>query len=98
MKELVSLYSELCTARMGQSMLTSTEEVIGRWKEHFKELLNPTNLPTIIEAEQEDDGGLASVFLEEVTEVNNFAVAKPQILMIPVRKCKRLWVLRGCHG
>ncbi|KAJ3582898.1 hypothetical protein NHX12_000129 [Muraenolepis orangiensis] len=27
----------------GGTLLTSTEEVIGRWKEHFEELLNPTN-------------------------------------------------------
>ncbi|KAJ3609735.1 hypothetical protein NHX12_024246 [Muraenolepis orangiensis] len=26
----------------GGTLLTSTEEVIGRWKEHFVELLNPT--------------------------------------------------------
>ncbi|KAJ3612002.1 hypothetical protein NHX12_020281 [Muraenolepis orangiensis] len=26
----------------GGTFLTSTEEVIGRWKEHFEELLNPT--------------------------------------------------------
>ncbi|KAJ3603006.1 hypothetical protein NHX12_030750 [Muraenolepis orangiensis] len=26
----------------GGTLLTSTEEVIGRWKEHFEELLNPT--------------------------------------------------------
>ncbi|KAJ3590403.1 hypothetical protein NHX12_008354 [Muraenolepis orangiensis] len=26
----------------GGTLLTSTEEVIGQWKEHFEELLNPT--------------------------------------------------------
>ena len=49
--------------------MTSTEEVIGQWKEHFEELLNPTNTPSIIEAELEADGGPSSITLVEVTEV-----------------------------
>ncbi|KAJ3601793.1 hypothetical protein NHX12_029557 [Muraenolepis orangiensis] len=32
----------------GGTLLTSTEEVIGRWKEHFEELLNPTT-PSMVE-------------------------------------------------
>ena len=51
------------------TLLTSTEEVIGRWKEHFEELLNPTNTPSIVEAELEADGGPSSITLVEVTEV-----------------------------
>ena len=38
--------------------MTSSEKVIGRWKEHFEEFLNLTNPPSMVEAE-----------LEEVTEV-----------------------------
>ncbi|KAJ3584246.1 hypothetical protein NHX12_014742 [Muraenolepis orangiensis] len=33
----------------GGTLLTSTEEVIGLWKEHFEELLNPTNPPSTVE-------------------------------------------------
>ena len=51
------------------TLLTSTEEVIGRWKEHFEELLNPTNMPSIVEAELEADGRPSSITLVEVTEV-----------------------------
>ena len=29
-------------------MVTSTEKVIGRWKEHFEELLNLTNPPSMV--------------------------------------------------
>ncbi|XP_077956447.1 uncharacterized protein LOC120824534 [Gasterosteus aculeatus] len=35
------------------TLLTATEEVIGRWKEHFEELLNPTTTPSLVEAELE---------------------------------------------
>ncbi len=34
----------------GGTLLTSTEEVIKQWKEHFEELLNQTNPPSTIEA------------------------------------------------
>ncbi|KAJ8006279.1 hypothetical protein DPEC_G00126640 [Dallia pectoralis] len=39
------------------TLLTSTDDVIGRWKEHFEELLNPTYTPSSTEAELEADGG-----------------------------------------
>ena len=52
------------------TLLTSTEEVIGRWKEHFEELLNPTNTPSMLEAElEEGGGGLSSISRAEVTDV-----------------------------
>ena len=38
-----------------RTLLTSTETVIGWWKEHFEELLNPT-MPSMIEAGPEADG------------------------------------------
>ena len=62
------------------TLLTSTEEVIGRWKEHFEELLNPTT-PSVIEAEPEADGGSDSISLKEVTEV--------------VKQLKLKWVSSG---
>uniref|UniRef100_A0A8C5A4J3 ribonuclease H n=1 Tax=Gadus morhua TaxID=8049 RepID=A0A8C5A4J3_GADMO len=51
------------------TLLTSTEEVVGRWKEHFEELLNPNNTPSMLEAELEVDGVSSSISLVEVTEV-----------------------------
>ena len=53
------------------TLLTSTEvKVIGRWKEHFEQLLNLNlNPPSIVEAELEDDGGSSLISLGEVTEV-----------------------------
>ena len=47
--------------------LTSTEEVVKRWKEHFEKLLNLTNTPSMMEAELEADGGSSSISLVEVT-------------------------------
>ncbi|KAJ3614865.1 hypothetical protein NHX12_018435 [Muraenolepis orangiensis] len=51
----------------GGTLLTSTEEVIGRWK-HFEELLNPTT-PSTVETELEDEGRQTSISLEKVTAV-----------------------------
>ncbi|KAJ3605875.1 hypothetical protein NHX12_027918 [Muraenolepis orangiensis] len=50
----------------GGTLLTSTEEVIGRCKEDFEELLNPTT-PSMVETELEDEGRQTSISLEEVT-------------------------------
>ena len=43
--------------RKDGAQLTSTEEVVECWKEHFEELLNPTNTPSMMEAELEAGGG-----------------------------------------
>ena len=51
------------------TLLTSTEEVVGRWKEHFEDLLNPINPSSTTEAELEDDGGSTLISLEEVAGV-----------------------------
>ncbi|PWA16349.1 hypothetical protein CCH79_00004334 [Gambusia affinis] len=37
-------------------LLTSTRDVVGRWAEYFEGLLNPTNMPSIVEAEPGDSG------------------------------------------
>ena len=52
------------------TLLNSTKEVVECWKEHFEELLNSTNMPSMMEAELEADGGSSSISLEEVTEVD----------------------------
>ena len=36
------------------TLLTSTEEVIGQWKEYFGALLNPTQPLSVVETELED--------------------------------------------
>ena len=51
------------------TLLTSTEEVIGRWKEYFGDLLNPTQPPSVMETELEDDGVSSPISLGEVTVV-----------------------------
>ena len=51
------------------TVLTLTEEVIGRWKEYFGDLLNPTQPPSVMETELEDDGVSSPISLGEVTVV-----------------------------
>ncbi|KAI3351154.1 hypothetical protein L3Q82_005706 [Scortum barcoo] len=35
----------------GGELLTSTGDIVGRWKKYFEDLLNPTDLPSNEEAE-----------------------------------------------
>ncbi|KAJ3601978.1 hypothetical protein NHX12_029739 [Muraenolepis orangiensis] len=53
----------------GGTLLTSTEEVIGQWKEHFEELLNPTTLSMC-----------SSVTLKSYTDSSPVVVAPPELL------------------
>ncbi len=53
----------------GGELLTSTGDVIRRWKEYFEDLLNPTDTPSVEEAEMEDSGVDSSITQAEVTEV-----------------------------
>ncbi|KAI3351306.1 hypothetical protein L3Q82_005852 [Scortum barcoo] len=41
----------------GGELLTSTEDIVGRWKKYFEDLLNPTDLPSNEEAEDGDSEG-----------------------------------------
>ncbi len=50
-------------------MLTLTGDGIGRWKEYFEDLLNPSDTPSIEEAEMEDSGVDSSITQAEVTDV-----------------------------
>ncbi|KAI3367863.1 hypothetical protein L3Q82_026696 [Scortum barcoo] len=43
--------SGLGGVRAGGELLTSTEDIVGRWKKYFEDLLNPTDLPSSEEAE-----------------------------------------------
>ncbi|KAI3357006.1 hypothetical protein L3Q82_003643 [Scortum barcoo] len=40
----------LFTVQWGGELLTSTEDIVGRWKKYFEDLLNPTDLPSSEEA------------------------------------------------
>ncbi|KAI3370427.1 hypothetical protein L3Q82_025187 [Scortum barcoo] len=46
-----------------------TEDIVGRWKKYFEDLLNPTDLPSNEEAEAGDSEVDSSITQAEVTEV-----------------------------
>lgn len=50
-------------------LLTSTRDVVDRWKEYFEDLLNPTDTPSVGEAGSGDPGVGSSISGAEVTEV-----------------------------
>ncbi|KAI3374597.1 hypothetical protein L3Q82_021177 [Scortum barcoo] len=52
----------------GGELLTSTEDIVGRWKKYFEDLLNPTDLPSSEEAEAGDSEVDSSITQAEVTE------------------------------
>ncbi|KAI3364591.1 hypothetical protein L3Q82_011370 [Scortum barcoo] len=54
--------------RVGK-LLTSTGDIVGRWKKYFEDLLNPTDLPSNEEAEAGDSEVDSSITQAEVTEV-----------------------------
>uniref|UniRef100_A0AAV2JNG5 Reverse transcriptase domain-containing protein n=1 Tax=Knipowitschia caucasica TaxID=637954 RepID=A0AAV2JNG5_KNICA len=53
----------------GGGLLTSTGDIVGRWKEYFEVLLNPPVTSSVQEAETEDVGADTSISLAEVTRV-----------------------------
>jgi len=53
----------------GGELLTETEDIVGRWKEHVEELLNPTSTSSVKEAESDDSGVASPISLAEVAEV-----------------------------
>ena len=53
----------------GGELLTQTEDIVGRWKEHFEELLNPANTSSGEEAESEASGEAPPISLAEVAKV-----------------------------
>uniref|UniRef100_A0A669BVU6 Endonuclease/exonuclease/phosphatase domain-containing protein n=1 Tax=Oreochromis niloticus TaxID=8128 RepID=A0A669BVU6_ORENI len=52
----------------GGVLLTSTEKIVGRWKEYFEDLLNPTDTSSEEEAESGDEGDDPPISGGEVTE------------------------------
>uniref|UniRef100_A0A671V1W2 Reverse transcriptase domain-containing protein n=1 Tax=Sparus aurata TaxID=8175 RepID=A0A671V1W2_SPAAU len=53
----------------GGGLLTSTGDIVGQWKEYFEDLLNPTDTPSIEEAEAWDSEVDPFITQAEVTEV-----------------------------
>jgi len=49
----------------GRELLTQIEDIVGRWKEQFEELLNPTSTSSVEEAESEDSGEASPISLVE---------------------------------
>ncbi|KAI3358010.1 hypothetical protein L3Q82_003031 [Scortum barcoo] len=47
-------YSANTVYSAGGELLTSTGDIVGRWKKYFEDLLNPTDLPSSEEAEAGD--------------------------------------------
>ncbi|KAI3367628.1 hypothetical protein L3Q82_026470 [Scortum barcoo] len=62
-------YSANTVYSAGGELLTSTEDIVGRWKKYFEDLLNPTDLPSSEEAEAGDSEVDPSITQAEVTEV-----------------------------
>jgi len=53
----------------GGELLTQTEDIVGGWKQHFEELLNPTSRSFVEEVESEESEEASSISLAEVAEV-----------------------------
>ncbi|KAK3516010.1 hypothetical protein QTP70_000994 [Hemibagrus guttatus] len=53
----------------GGELLALTGDIVGRWKEYFEDLLNPTDMPSIEEPEAEDSEVDSFITQAEVTEV-----------------------------
>ncbi|KAK3566558.1 hypothetical protein QTP86_000624 [Hemibagrus guttatus] len=53
----------------GGELLVSTGDIVGRWKEYFEDLLNPTDKPSVEEPEAEDSEVDSFITQAEVTEV-----------------------------
>lgn len=81
-------------------MLTSIEDVVGQWKEYFKDLLNLTGMPSVVEAESGDKGDDSCITKCEVTQVvntsvNTSVVAGPMVWMrfTFIQSSRRLWMM-----
>ncbi|KAK3572533.1 hypothetical protein QTP86_034321, partial [Hemibagrus guttatus] len=53
----------------GGELLVSTGDIVGRWKEYFEDLLNPTDTPSVEEPEAGDSEIDSFITQAEVTEV-----------------------------
>ncbi|KAI3365903.1 hypothetical protein L3Q82_000733 [Scortum barcoo] len=94
-------YSANTVYSAGGELLTSTEDIVGRWKKYFEDLLNPTDLPSNEEAEDGDSEVDSSITQAEVTEVVRKLLGgkAPGVDEIRPEYLKsNLWMLWGCLG
>ncbi|KAJ0036444.1 hypothetical protein NQD34_005121 [Periophthalmus magnuspinnatus] len=85
----------------GRELLTSTRDVVGRWKEYFEDLLNPTVTSSEEEAETGDPGADSSITLAEVNKVvGKLLGGKAPALGVDEIRPKYLnpWMLGSCLG
>ncbi|KAK3521648.1 hypothetical protein QTP70_014696, partial [Hemibagrus guttatus] len=68
-RDAVKLKKESYRACGGGELLASTGDIVGWWKEYFKDLLNPTDTPSVEEPEAEDSEVDSFITQAEVTEV-----------------------------
>ncbi|KAI3359899.1 hypothetical protein L3Q82_014257, partial [Scortum barcoo] len=93
-------YSANTVYSAGGELLTSTGDIVGRWKKYFEDLLNPTDLPSNEEAEAGVSEVDSSITQAEVTEVVRklLAVARRRGWMRSALSTSNLWMLWGCLG
>ncbi|KAI3352064.1 hypothetical protein L3Q82_020880 [Scortum barcoo] len=91
--------SGLGGVRAGGELLTSTGDIVGRWKKYFEDLLNPTDLPSNEEAEAGVSEVDSSITQAEVTEVvHKLRSGKAPGWMRSALSTSNLWMLWGCLG
>ncbi|KAI3352322.1 hypothetical protein L3Q82_005289 [Scortum barcoo] len=94
-------YSANTVYSAGGELLTSTGDIVGRWKKYFEDLLNPTDLPSNEEAEAGVSEVDSSITQAEVTEVVRKLLCSgkaPGVDEIRPEYLKSLWMLWGCLG
>ncbi|KAI3370288.1 hypothetical protein L3Q82_024461 [Scortum barcoo] len=90
-------YSANTVYSAGGELLTSTGDIVGRWKKYFEDLLNPTDLPSNEEAEAGVSEVDSSITQAEVTEVVHKLLAVARRLGVDEIRPEYLKV-SGCCG
>ncbi|KAI3373319.1 hypothetical protein L3Q82_006619 [Scortum barcoo] len=92
-------YSGNTVNSAGGELLTSTGDIVGRWKKYFEDLLNPTDLPSNEEAEAGDSEVDFVHHPSQVTEVvRKLLSGKAPEWMRSALSTSSLWMLWGCLG
>ncbi|KAK3542027.1 hypothetical protein QTP86_010850 [Hemibagrus guttatus] len=70
----------------GGELLVSTGNIVGRWKEYFEDLLNPTDTPSVEETETEDSEVDSFITQAEVTESGTVPLDWATRVVVPLFK------------